>query len=147
VERIPLSEHRGAVKSVVFSSDGKLLVSASAVDVGDVGEYRHQGQIKLWDVATAKELLTLKGQFGSIRNLALSPDSKLLAFLQVLDPNEGSEVHVLKVANSRERFFCKGKGLWFQSVAFTADGRLFVMGRPNNNTLILWEIMMDRESK
>ncbi len=54
--------------SVAFSPDGKRLVSGS----GDK-------TIKLWDTATGKELLTLKGHSSTVFSVAFSPDGKRLA--------------------------------------------------------------------
>ncbi len=143
-ERTILSEQRGAVHPVAFSGDGKLLAAASAVNVG---EFHYQGQIKLWEVATGKERSTLKGQFGEIWALALSPDCKRLAFLQRENLDADFEVRVLDVATSRERLRHKGKGREFQSVAFTADGRLFLMGVTNDHTVKLWEVVLRKEKQ
>jgi WD40 repeat protein len=60
--------HTGLVTSLVFSPDGKRLVSA--------GE---DGFVKLWDTRTGQEALTLGGHTGAVRSVAFSPDARLLA--------------------------------------------------------------------
>lgn len=69
---------RAAASACVFSSDGKLMATGG-YDTEDESYY-----VRLWDVATAKELRKFHAaKFpignGVIRSLALSPDGKLLA--------------------------------------------------------------------
>src|SRR5260370_41998666 len=58
----------GKVFSVAFSPDSKILASAS-----------WDGSIRLWEVATGKELRQRAGHTGWIKALAFSPDGQLLA--------------------------------------------------------------------
>ena len=60
--------HSGTVRSVSFSPDGKLLASGS-----------HDKTVKLWDVATGREIRTLEGHSGGVISVSFSPDGKLLA--------------------------------------------------------------------
>ena len=54
--------------SVVFSPDGKTLASAS-----------HDKTVRLWEVATGKEIRKLQGQQGVVYSVASSPDGRTLA--------------------------------------------------------------------
>src|SRR5438128_8866691 len=56
------------VDCVLFGPDARWVASAS-----------WEGQIKLWDVATAMELRTLEGKGGPIASISASPDGKKLA--------------------------------------------------------------------
>jgi RNA polymerase sigma factor (sigma-70 family) len=78
-ERARLLGHRGEVVALAFSPDGRNLASGS----GEIPFYpRSEGvakAIRLWDVATAKELGQFRGHRGGISSLAFSADGKQLA--------------------------------------------------------------------
>ena len=53
---------------IALRSDGKALAALC-----------HDGTVKLWDVASLKNTVTLRGHTGLVRCLAISPDGKTLA--------------------------------------------------------------------
>ncbi|MFN6486695.1 MULTISPECIES: WD40 repeat domain-containing protein [unclassified Nostoc] len=55
------------VNSVAFSNDGRMLASGS-----------YDKTIKLWEVATGKEICTLS-HFAQVHSIAFSPDGNWLA--------------------------------------------------------------------
>ena len=59
--------HTGRIDDLAFSPDGRRLVSVSGV--------REDGAVKLWDVVTGVELLSLPGAYSA----AFSPDGRRLA--------------------------------------------------------------------
>src|SRR5262245_6589926 len=63
-----MEEHRGGVFCVAFSADGKRVASAG-----------RDGVVKVWDAATGKEALTLKGHTNQVLRVCFSPDGKHVA--------------------------------------------------------------------
>jgi WD40 repeat protein/tRNA A-37 threonylcarbamoyl transferase component Bud32 len=70
--RFALPGHPRQATAVAFRPDGKQLASAG-------GEPRRPGEVKVWDLRTGTELLTLRGHTNGITAVAYSPDGKLLA--------------------------------------------------------------------
>jgi WD40 repeat protein len=73
-----LKGHSGCVWDVTFSPDGKRLASAGGFAEGQI-HMRGPGEIKIWDVATGQELLTLRGHSKAVFGVAHSPDDNSLA--------------------------------------------------------------------
>jgi WD40 repeat protein/serine/threonine protein kinase len=73
-ELATLEGHSKLVEGVAFSPDGKLLASCDAI----WDQPARPGEVKVWDVATRKELLSLVHSAG-VFCLAFSPDGKTLA--------------------------------------------------------------------
>jgi WD40 repeat protein len=55
-------------RSVALTPDGKVLATGS-----------YDRTVKLWDVATGKEIATLRGHKDEVHAVAFSPDGKFLA--------------------------------------------------------------------
>jgi WD40 repeat protein len=79
-----LNGHMGAVTSVAFSPDGKLLAAGSRAYT-----------VKLWDVASGREMLVLSGDDG-FTSVVFSPDGKVLA------AGRGNTIRLWDVASGRE---------------------------------------------
>src|SRR5262249_34558387 len=103
-----LPGHEQAVNGLVFSPDGKFLVS----------RIRGEGLTRFWDVKTGKESCAIK----AVNSLAFSPDGKLLAFtrkgeglIRLWDVPTGQESRTSKIdAPKAGRFW------------FAPDGKLLV---------------------
>jgi WD40 repeat protein len=74
VELMTLKGHSSLrINSVVFSPDGKRIISGTGMGPPAMGE------IKVWDAQTGQELLTLEGHSELTHDVAISPDGRHLA--------------------------------------------------------------------
>jgi WD40 repeat protein/serine/threonine protein kinase len=122
-----LLSHKGVFGGVAaFSPDGKRWASR----VTSEGE-----EIKLYDVQTGKELLSLKGHTGWTEGVAFSPDGKRLA-----TASTDGTVKVWDAQTGQELLSLKGT-LW--KVAFSPDGKRLAGG--SWNTLKVWDAQTGQE--
>jgi WD40 repeat protein len=114
-------ETLGGIHSVAFSPDGKHLAT------GDTS-----GEIRLYQVADGKQLLTCKGHTGFIWPIAFSPDGHVLA-----SGSDDSTVKMWDIRTGQCLATLQGHsgGIW--SVAFSPDGHLLATGS-EDQTLKLW---------
>src|SRR5262249_39403357 len=104
---VKLEGHEEAVNSLAASPDGNWLASAA-----------DDGHIKIWDLATRKELRSLTGHEDSVNMVAFSPDGKQLASasddatVRIWDTESGKELKNLKHEDS------------VNAVTFSPDGKL-----------------------
>jgi WD40 repeat protein len=123
--------HSDVVTGVALSADGRLAVSASK-----------DKTLKVWDVATGRELHTRKPKFSGsqIFCMALSADGQLVIYSE-------SHTHLLKVwdvATDRTLCIFKEHGSQVISVALSADGRLAVSASIDQ-MLKVWDVTTGRE--
>jgi WD40 repeat protein len=113
------------VCSVAFSPDGRTLVSGGGrVNVEDP-EGVDRGELKVWDLATGKEQVSLQGRTGIISAVAFSPDGRLLASAShdgTIRLWETSTFNKAKRPTSGRRDPDAGHGGWAQTVKPLAGG-------------------------
>ena len=100
----------GAVFSVAFSPDGKML--ATGDDHGTV----------LWDLATGRQIRSFSASFGAVNSVAFSPDGKMLATgddhgTVLWDLATGRQIHSFPTGSAA-----------VVSTAFTPDGKMLAIG-------------------
>ncbi|WP_422615955.1 WD40 repeat domain-containing protein, partial [Nodularia spumigena] len=119
--------HSSSVRSVAISPDGKTLVS---------GGYQ---TIKLWNLETGKENLTLTGHSDSISSVAISPDGKTLfsgswdKTIKLWDRETGEEIRTLT-----------GHSDHVVSIVISPDGKTLVSGSADN-TIRLWNLLTGKK--
>jgi WD40 repeat protein len=128
-----LSGHTGSVRSVAFSPDGRLLASGSCGQ-RDSRDFCIQGEIKLWDVASGREVRSLTGHTNWVYSVAFSPDGRLLA-----SGSADETIKLWEVASGSEVRTLSGHTNTVYSVAFSPDGRLLASGS-GDATIKLWDI-------
>ena len=123
-----LNGHEHYVRSVAFSPDGKILASGS-----------FDTTIKLWNVATKKEITTLTGHLDKVTSVAFSPNGKILA--------SGSSDKTIKLWNVETKaeivtLHENSQTIW--SVAFSPNGKTLASGN-NDSTIKLWDLETEKE--
>ncbi len=118
----------GPVDSLAFSPDGQRLASGS----------RDQ-TLKIWDCATGKELLALKGYAGWGNSVAFSPDGQRLA--SALDDHT---VKIWDSATGKELFTLKGHAGPVHGVVFSPDGRRLASAS-DDDTVKIWDCATGKE--
>ena len=153
----------GSVTSLAFSSDGRMLAtggveSKANIDIaammsGAMSGQRPKkgaktpdpadmmkdlkvesvGQVKLWDVATGREIGAMKGHGRGVTKVAFSRDGKLLA-----TGASDNTIKIWDVASRTELRTLTGHTSSIESIDFTPDGRLLASASEDGGTF-LWD--------
>ncbi len=128
-------EDKSRPTSLAFSPDGKYLVAAHSdhyAEVDGPGE-PPEPSLRLWSLATGREVRRYKSSAGDIRSVVFSPDGKTLAAAA------WDTVVLWEVASGKERGRFAGHQEWIWSVDFSPDGRLLASGSLDNTALV-WDV-------
>jgi WD40 repeat protein/serine/threonine protein kinase len=123
--------HTYVVDSLALSPDGKRLFSGW----GD-------GTIKVWNVDTGKEVLTLRGHASHVTCLVLSSDGKCL-----FSGSEDATVKAWDLEAGKETLTLRGHTGWVSSLALSSDGkRLFsANGDLKPGEIKVWDVEAGKE--
>jgi WD40 repeat protein len=131
-----------SVNSVAYSPDGQTLASGGSISYQelirlkyspDLASGSYDQSIKLWDVKTGKLLQTLKGDSGSVKSVAYSPDGQTLA------SGSYDQTKLWDVKTGKLLQTLKGHSGSVKSVAYSPDGQTVASGS-DDNTIKLWNV-------
>ncbi len=114
--------HADWVSCLVFSADGKTFASGS-----------RDRTIRLWDVATGKELCRLTLERGPVHSLMFSRDGRALA------SGSGGSICCWSVRTRKKLWELQTHQANVRSGGFSADGKLFACGG-TDGTVGVWEL-------
>src|SRR5215471_17380030 len=123
-------QHGGNVSNLLFTRDGKGLLSAGGEAI-----------IRLWDPDTGKEIRHFAGHEGPVYSLALSPDGKVLASgaedqtIRLWDVATGRELKNWAVAEDARAL-----------VAFAPSGKVLASGG-KGHSVVLWDVDTGKEMR
>jgi WD40 repeat protein len=107
------TESAFGVTSVAFSPNGRLLASAGGDDM----------TVRVWDVATGRELRVFRGHAQSVHSIGFSPDGKRL-----VSASADSTVRVWDADTGQELLTLRSPTDTVLTVAFSPEGDRLVAG-------------------
>lgn len=119
-----LAGHTGKLFTLAFSPDSALLASG-AID---------ENTVRVWDVASGRQLRALSDHAGWIRAVAFAPDGKTLA-----SGSFDSTVKLWDVASGDLLHTLSGHTAFISTVAFAPDGKTLATSSADGRVL-LWDV-------
>ncbi|KAJ4130320.1 hypothetical protein NW768_007303 [Fusarium equiseti] len=124
-----LTGHRDAVLSAVFVPSGETVISASL-----------DKTVKFWSIKNGTCTRTLRGHNSAVQEVAISPDSTLLAFCSSIELDAGSgKIWIWSV--TERKYLHEWQGNWggVNSVAFSSDSTLLASGT-EDGVVRVWRV-------
>jgi WD40 repeat protein/serine/threonine protein kinase len=109
--------------SAAYSPDGGLFAVSSAL-----------GYARVWDTATWREQVTMRGYFGGLASVTFSPDGKRLA----TGSGYGQALRLWDTDSWRDVLTLEGQGSLFYALAFSPDGSVIGARSAVTGNVQLW---------
>jgi WD40 repeat protein len=117
------------IAAVAFSPDGKALAAGC-----------RDSTVRLWDLASARELAVLKGHGSPIAHLSFSADGSKLAAQNLDETNR-----LWDVKTQRVLFTLPGpEDGYGNALALSPDGRLMAFGN-NRKSVVVWDVVVGKK--
>jgi WD40 repeat protein len=126
IERTNSQRTMGNIQSVIFSQNGTLLAASGA-----------NGNLRLWDIAAGNELVLQQGPISFAADIAISPDSAILA-VGYTQPE--SAVRFWEVASGRQIGILQLPNCAVSAVAFNLNGTLLAVSCQYVGSVTLWGV-------
>jgi WD40 repeat protein len=91
--------------------------------------------LKLWEVATGREIRTITEHSSPVNAVCFSPDDRFAA-----SGSADGRVTVWEIATGRKVSTYKGNLTRIDSLAFSPDGRAVVCLSNQNDSMIIWDV-------
>jgi RNA polymerase sigma factor (sigma-70 family) len=143
VEKAALTGHGLFILALAYSPDGRMLASAAgSYDKAAAARLDpnigYLGELKLWNLATGKEIASLKGHSQRVTCVAFSPDSKTLA-----SGGEDGTIRFWEIPTGKERACLQAAQGWVRSIAFSPDGRTLASAS-DEHVVKLWDVVAQK---
>jgi WD40 repeat protein/tetratricopeptide (TPR) repeat protein len=141
--------HEAAVISVAVAPDGRYIVSGSGGVWANKDWVKIDNTVRLWELATGKEVRRFTGHEYAVSSVAVTPDGKYV----VSGIDDGVRLWDLATGKEVRRFM--GHQDWVRSVAVTPDGKYIVSGSggkwvnkawvESDTTVRVWDLATGKE--
>ena len=134
----PLRGHACWVYGVAFAPDGRTLSSVggpdpSAAATGRLASVSGDGEVRVWDVASGRALLAIRGHGNFVRGVAFHPDGSRIATAGM-----DRTVKLWDAATGEEVLTLRGHAAGVLGLAFSPDGRR-VASAGADGTVRVWD--------
>lgn len=116
------------VNSVVFSLDGKKIISAS-----------DDMTIRIWDAQTGQELMKINGHVSAVNSIALSPDDN-----KIVSASSDGTIRIWNAQTGQELMKLEGHTGAVHAATFSPDGQRIVSGA-SDNVIRIWDVKTGEE--